>query len=487
MIGIGLYFSRKQTSSNEFALGGRNVHWLVSGLALFATGCSAFSFMAIPAQCYATNLVWMLPALLIPLTIIPQAFFVIPLIRRLNLTSTYEFLERRFHPSLRLLASFQSVSFLTLGRMSVVMLLPALAINAVTGLDITLSILIMGVLTTFYTFMGGVEAVMWTDVLQAILKLGTPIILFIVIFFKIGGGPVQVAATDWEYSKFTLAILSVDFTQPVVWIFIMTALFVITGFASEQQMVQRVLCTPSVNEARKATLISGVFGILSALVFQLLGIAFFAYFHHHPGKLDPTMNNDQIVPLFIVQCLPAGVSGMLVAGIFAAAMSVLSGTMHSVGTLLSEDFYRRMFPKASDRSHLWVMRIGTFAVGVIGTTIALIMAKSEITSMFKTWNNICALLGGGFVGIYTLGMFTRRTNAPGAFIGAIASVFMTIYIKDYTPIHWTIYTPMAILTTIVVGYLASLVIPAPEKDLTGLCIFTMKPAQAGVEKEPAVV
>jgi SSS family transporter len=484
--GVGVFFARKQTSSENFALGGRNVKWWLAGISLYATGTSAISYMAIPALTYSSNILWwILPVPLAALALIPQAYLVIPLIRRLNLTSTYEYLERRFNCTLRLLASAQCIIFQVAGRMAVVILLPAMAISAVTGISLLAAVLVIGAVTTIYTAVGGIDAVIWTDAIQTILTIGGPLLALALVFFSFNH-PAEVFTIDAKYSKFNLFLFDWNFTLPVFWIFIISTFFSVVGFAGDQTMVQRVLATPSDRAARGATLTLFVFVAIGATLFHFLGIVLFAYFHAHPQMLDPNMSNDQVVPLFIVQKMPIGVAGLLIASIFGASMSTLSGTINSVATLVVEDFYRRLRPRATDRRRLRLMKITSYAVGILATAIAAYLAMTNVRSMFETWSKLIALLGGGFVGVFTLGMFTRRANSAGAISGAIFSVLFTLLIRQYTQLHWTLYAPAAIGSCVIIGYATSLVFPAPVANLQGLTVYTAKTQQSLIP-EPSLV
>lgn len=479
--GIGVWFARRQTSSEEFALGGRNVRWWAAGISMFATGASSISFMAIPAQTYRTNLVWLAPLLL---AIIPvyffQAYVVYPLLRRLRLTSTYEYLEQRYNNPLRVLASFQSIMFQLLGRMSVVMLLPALAISAVTGLNVYMSVALMGLLTTVYTAIGGFEAVIWTDVTQGLLMMFGCILMIVLAVVALPGGMGEFVATTSEYGRLDWAIWELDWTLPVIWIAAISIMMTTLGFAADQPTVQRVYATP-MKDMRRLAAMFALCSVVIAVLVNVTGLSLFSYFHAFPEQLDVTMTNDQIVPLYVVQRLPVGIAGLIVAALFAASMSTLSSSMNSVATLVSEDFYRRYFPNSTDASRLRLMKLSSLGAGLFGTGVSLYMARMNITSMFQTWNEIVALLGGGFVGIYILGMFTTRASSAGAIVGALASVAAAILVKGYTDIHWIFYAPAAILSCVVVGYLASIVLPGQPRDLTGLTVFT--PARALTDQE----
>jgi SSS family transporter len=472
MAAIGLYFARRQKTSDEFSLGNRNVKWWAASLSMFATGASSISYMAIPAQTFRSNLVWFIPVLtMIPLAVL-QAYAIYPLLRRMRLTSTYEFLEHRYNGALRLLASFQCIAFQTLGRMSVVLLLPSIAISAVTGVDVVTCVIVMGLLTTVYTTFGGFDAVIWTDVTQGILMLAGGFLMIGFGLAALPGGVTEFLQVNAAHRKFDAVIWDWSFTMPIIWIFLIQQLMTALAIAQDQPVVQRVLATP-LRDVRKLAFLYAVWGVLIAVLVNAAALVIFAYFHAFPEKMDPGMTTDQIVPLYIVQGLPSGLSGILVAAIFAASMSTLSSSMNSVATLVSEDFYRRFFPASTDHARLRLMKLASLCVGLFGTGIAVWMARMNIRSMFQVWNEICALIGGGFVGIYILGMFTRRTNSSGAIIGALTSVIVTILVRKYTALHWVFYSPVAVLTCLGVGYAASLAGPAQKKNLRGLTVFTM--------------
>jgi solute:Na+ symporter, SSS family len=470
---IGVYFARKQNSSEEFALGNRNVKWWAAGVSMFATGASSISFMAIPAQAFRTNLVWFTAVLFaIPLFFL-QAYVIYPILRRLNMTSTYEYLDRRFNKALRLVASGQCIAFQLLGRMSVVMLLPAWAISAVTGLNVFVSVALMGLLTTVYTALGGFEAVIWTDFSQGVLMMLGAGLMVVLAIGGLPGGMSEFIATGAEFGKFKLAIFEWDYTLPIFWIFGLGLLMQNLAFAGDQPVVQRVYATP-LKDMRK---LAGMFCFCSVAISLLVnfsGISIFAYFRANPEMMDPVMTNDQVVPLYIVQRFPVGFAGLIIAALFAASMSTLSSSMNSVATVVCEDFYRLFRPESTDRQRLVFMKVVSLLVGVVGTLTALYMAGKSIRSMFKTWNLVCALLGGGFIGIYILGMFTRRASGPGVIIGALTSIVATILVKQYSPLHWTFYAPVAVLSCLVVGYLASLCFPGHRKPLEGLTVFDMR-------------
>lgn len=479
LAGIGFFFS-KQESSAEFSLGNRKVKWWAAGISMFATGASAISFMAIPALAFATNLVWTLPVvtMLVPAYFI-TAYFIFPLLRRMEITSTYEYLERRFNNPLRLIASAQCIIIQTIGRTAVVLVLPALAIASVTGMNVFWSVLLMGILTTIYTSVGGFESVIWTEVFQGVLKFIAPLAMVIVAVCSLPGGFGEFWATSGKYGKLECAVLTWDMTVPALWILLISYLLQFTVMkAGDQPIIQRVFSAP-LHEVRRVTAMEAACGILIGLLSNVLGIAIFSYFRAHPDQFSPTAQNDQVVPIFVTQAMPPGFAGMVIAAIFASAMATVASAMNSVATIYTEDFYPRIRPNATDKQRLRTLKTTSYVVGIIGTSMALLLASTNPKSLMVVWAQIVSLMGGGVVGVYSLGMFTRRVNGFGAVCGAICSIVITLLVKLYTPLHWSSYMPIAILSCMATGWLFSMFSPQ-TKNLEGLTVFTAKkPAAPG--------
>lgn len=473
---IGILASRHQKSSADFSLAGRNVPWWVAGISMFATGASAISFMAIPALSFQTNLVFLFPILVMIPAYFVQSRVTYPLLRKMEITSTYEYLERRFNRTLRLVASAQCILVQTFGRASVVLVLPSLAISATTGISVYISLVLMWAITTVYTAAGGFHAVVWTDVFQGTLKFFAPLAMIGLCIFSLPGGLGEFIRISSDYHKFDFALVTWDMAVPAFWVLIVSTFLTSTiGQAGDQPIIQRVFSSPE-HEVRRVAMMSTVCGLLISFVVNILGIAIFAYFRTHPAQLDPMAQNDKIVPLFVIQALPHGFIGVVIAAIFASAMTTVASSMNSSATVFTEDFFLRIKPDASDKLRVLVLRIASAVVGLIALGIALLLATMNLKSIMVTWSIIVALLGGGIVGVYSLGMFTVRVNGFGAVCGALASILISLYVKLWTPLHWATLLPIAIFSCMICGYLFSLVKPQ-RKDLTGLTVFT--PVKSG--------
>jgi SSS family transporter len=445
--------------------------WWAVGFSLYATGTSAISFMAIPAKSYATNWLYLAENAVGLLAIIPVALIIVPLIRRLNITSTYEYLEMRFHVVIRLMGSVLAIIYQLGARMSVVLFLPALALSAVTGIGVVTSILFMGLIATVYTVLGGIKAVIWTDVVQVVVLLGGALLCLVIIILNVDGGVgglLEVAAADQKMHMFDWRF---DLTIPTVWLFLILATANNLTWPRDQVMVQRVLSTKSAKEAGWSVWTLALIVIPGSVLFFSLGTALYGFYKINPERLSPLLNLDATFPFFIAAELPAGVAGLIIAALFAASMSTLDSSMNSVATIIVVDFYKRFKKSVSDEAALRVAKIITIATGVFGTLFALVLSRYSLPSLWDTFIMLTGLLGGGFGGVYALGMFTRRANWQGALVGIVCSILVTLAFKQYTNIHVLMYGGVAIFSCIIIGYLVSLLFPIQEGHLEGLTVF----------------
>jgi SSS family solute:Na+ symporter len=477
MIGIGLYFylREKRGSTANFFVGGRSIPFWAAGISLYAANTSSISFIAIPAKAFESNWQYLTNNLIAVLGLMFVAVWIVPLLRRLDLMSVFSYLETRFHPAIRMLASGLAILTQIGSRMSVILLLPAIAISTITGLNVALSIALMGGFTIVYTAMGGMKAVIWTDVVQVIVKMGGAIFAIGFIIWGLRGGFGEFMATANAEDKMHLFDFSFDLTKATVWGFVFLVLFdVVLTFPKDQVLMQRTLSTKSDKEAGRSIWAFAAIMIPGGFVFYMIGTALFVFYKAHPERMNPLLPIDATFPLFIGAELPMGVTGLIIAGIFAAAMATLSGIMNSVATLISVDFYERLVKNPSQRKGVFFAEMMTVAVGLVGIGVALLLSRYNARSLFDVSIELAGLLGGGFAGAYTLGMFTRRANSPGVAIGIGASMVLTLIAWSFKLVHPYFYLAISILLCIVIGYVASLFFPAPQRSLEGLTIYTRK-------------
>jgi len=466
LVFIGVRLAKKGKSPDDFFKAGGRIPWWAAGLSIFGTQLSAITFMALPAIAYATD--WTVIFMNLPILLIAPliAFCFLPFYRKLNITTAYEYLERRFNPSVRLIASGFFI-FLQLARIGIVLLLPALALSVVTGVDVRTCILVMGVLCIIYVTLGGIEAVIWTDVIQVVVLLGGAVLMVISISGETPGGFSGILNQADNEGKFALNP-SLDFSKTTIWtVFLggLAASFI--SYGSDQTVIQRYLTTKDEQAAAKSIWTNAILAIPATLLFFLVGTALYVFYANHPETLNPHLaTNDAIVPYYIVDQLPNGIAGLVIAGIFAAAMSSLDSSMNSVAAAVTTDFHGRYRPEASKSEQLRVARIATIVVGLAGTVLALVITGLEIESLWKKFNGFLGLFGSGLGGIFLLAVFAPKAHARGVLIGFTFSLLTVLTLKQFELVSKWFYAFAGLATCFLVGLAASYLIPRRERDST---------------------
>lgn len=455
LLGLGIYFSLRQKSTDDFFMAGRRIPAWAAGISIFGTQLSAITFMAVPAKTFATD--WLY--IVLNLCIILVAPFIIriflPFYRRFKLRTAYEYLELRFNLATRLAGSLMYI-FLQIGRLGIVLLLPSLALSVLTGIGVEWCILSMGILSILYTVLGGIEAVIWTDVLQVFVLLGGAFICFILLFLDMGYGEIMQVAADFD--KLRMFDLKLDFSEPTIWVLLLggfAANFI--QYGSDQTVIQRYLTTKDEKAAAQSIRIGAWMSLPATLIFFSLGTLLFVFFRNHPEAMQPSLaSTDSIFPWYIVSQLPDGVSGLLLAGIFAASMSSLDSSMNSVSTVISVDFVERLFPLKEKNNYLSLARIITLIIGSLGTALAWFMASWGIGSLWDQFNMIIGLFAGGLGGIFLAGILIPKVNGQAAILALILSGMIQYGVKTFTDIHLLLYTFTGMISAIILSFLFSL-------------------------------
>lgn len=485
MLGIGLHFYRraKRGPSSEFFLGSRAIPFWAAGISMFAGSISSISYLAVPAKAFETNWEYIMSKITTCICLVFVAIVVVPLFRRLRLVSVFNYLETRFHPVIRMLSSALWMLMQIGGRMGIVLYLPAMAIGTITDTNIIACIIVVGLFTIVYTALGGMRAVVWTDVFQVLVLTSGALFAIGYIVWQIGLHDITAIAAAYDKTK--MFNFSFDVSQSTVWAFMILALFdVVLTFPKDQVLMQRVLATPSAREASRSVWLFAVILLPSAFMFYIVGTALFAYYRARPGHLNPMLPIDSVFPAFIGTELPHGVVGMIIAGLIAAAMGTLSGIINSVATLLSVDFYQKARPDVTERQVVRFAEVASVGVGLVGIAIAIILSRLDIHSLLDLTIELFGLLGGSCAGAYTLGMFTRRANWQGVAIGIVLASIITLVVWLFGLIHPYLYLALAIASSIAIGYVASLFFPPPAQSLEGLTIFS-RPRHVIEEGEPS--
>jgi SSS family solute:Na+ symporter len=491
---VAAWFARRQKSTEEYFVGGRTVPGWAVGLSLFGSAISTTTFLAYPGDGYGGNWMNLLPGFMLPIAILLVAFVILPFYRNVVKMSAYEFLEKRFGYSGRAYAAFVYLLF-NLFRMGFILFLASKAIHAMTDWDIHWIIIVAGMATIVYTVIGGIEAVIWTDVIQSIVLLGGGLLCIAVLLLTPQGGPGHVLQIAWDAGKFKLADLSLDLAKPTILVMILFGLFAYAdGYIIHQHCVQRYLAVPTTRQARKGLWLGTCTCVLTWTLFIFVGTLLYSYYNIYPDRLpaDIAAKQVEVFPHFVMTRLPMGVVGLILAAMCAAAMSSLDTTINTSSMVSVYDFYARFRPKVKDHQLLYLSKIATCLWGLAGTAVAISMIPVEKALEFSY--HIFNVIAGGLLGMFLLALFVRRAHTIGVFIGVACGLMVSIWgvinllveenlmsheiyhIIKY-PYPWHNFTLMAVSNTVAfaVGYIASLIIPdISKRDPTGLTVWDMR-------------
>ncbi|HIF9182369.1 TPA: sodium:solute symporter [Photobacterium damselae] len=487
MLGIGVFFSKRNKSTNDYFKGGGRVPTWVTACSIYATALSSISFIAIPASVYANGAIMGLAPLGIIIMVYWSALVFVPFFRRLNVTTAYEYLERRFDDNFRYVASLSFILFHII-RIAVVLYLPTLALQQVLpNIDPTILVALVSLLCVIYTSIGGIEAVAWSDAFQTIILL---IGAFIIIYIGYNSSPDGILGafdkliTDQKTIPDKSYNISFNGTT-LMGIILGGFINSIYSYIGSQDIVQRYGITKTTREASKSLLLNIPLLLTSVLIFVGMGTALYLFFAF-TLPLPSNVNGNAILPYFVVNYVPAGISGLLIASIFAAAQSTVSSSLNAVATCITVDLVGRDLPDLSDNVKLKVAKGSSYVVGIISTVLALHFLSEGQGDMFLYFQAITGLLGGPIAGLFLTGIFISRVNAKSAWIGFSISVLVAIYISDpagiltklisgYDKPHVfeLLISLLIILSCIIPAYVSSLVIGPAEEDKTkGLTYWT---------------
>ena len=456
MLGMGFYFMRKENSTDQFFKGGSRIPWWAAGISIFATALSAITFLSIPAKAYAADWSMFMFNMSI-LAIVPVVIlFYLPFFRKLSVASAYEYLEQRFSRPVRYIAAAFFCVFM-FARIAIVLFLPSLALNAVTGIDIYLCILLMGIVTLIYCTMGGIEAVVWGDVVQGFILVGGALASLFYVIGGTEGGFSSFVSIAVEDNKFNLLDFTFDLTKPVFWVtFFGGFANQLLTYTSDQSVIQKYITTKTIGGAKKSLWLNGLLSVPVTVLFFMIGTGLYVFFKSHPELLNIGMQNtDSIFPHFMMCRLPAGMAGLLIAAVFAAAMSTLSSNINSISTVLTEDFLGNLRQKASDRSRMRFARWSGILVGGLGILMAVLLASFDIASLWDQFNFFLGLFTSGLGGFFMMGIFIKRIGTASAITGFIGSMVVLLLFNSYSNISFLLYGLIGLVSCCLIGYLSS--------------------------------
>ncbi len=471
MLGLGVYFMQRASNSTEdFFKGGGRIPWWAAGISIFATMLSAITYMAIPAKAYATDWTYYPMQICILIVSFPVIKYYLPFFRRLNVTTAYEYLEVRFNAATRIMASILFIVFMV-ARTALVLFLPSLAMTAVTGIDIYICIALMALITIVYCTMGGVEAVVWGDVIQGIILVGGAIFAAIYLIVNTGENGAsdfwQIATDNDKLRVFLFdAEHPFDYVNATWWVVILGGLANnLISYTSDQTVIQRYLTTSDEKSAARGILTNGLMSVVVTIAFFTIGTGLYTFFKTHPAELDFTMaKGDAIFPFFMMSQMPQGVAGLLIAAIFAATMSTIASNINSVSTAFTVDLWSKIKGDGKAVS-VKTARIAGIIAGVLGMGIAWLMATVDIQSLLDYFNTILGLLSGAIGGLFLMGIFFPRIGSGAAITGFLCGTATVLYMNFFTQANFLLFGFVSMLVSVVVGWLLSLGNKAPARKI----------------------
>jgi len=458
---FGASFFFKNRTSDQFTTGGRKMPSWAVGMSIFATFVSSISFLALPGKAYMTDWNAFVFSLSIPFASYAAIKFFIPLYRGIGNVSAYYYLEQRFGVWARMYASLCYI-LTQLMRTGAILLLLALPVNALFGWNIKTIIIVTGLAVMLYSMLGGIKAVIWTDTILAIILITGALSSALLLTFSMPDGPGQLFEIASANNKFSLGTFSPGIKESTFWVVLIYGLFInLQNYGIDQSYVQRYMTTSSDKEARISALFGSLLYIPVSLVFFYIGTALFSYYSAQSGLLPDYLQvegaGDKIFPYFIVTGLPTGITGLLIAAIFAAGMSTVSTSLNSSATIILSDYYKRYFnPKTDEKSSMRILYISSFLIGTAGIVIALLLVGVE--SVLDAWWSLASIFSGGMLGLFLLGYISRKVRRIDAAIGVIMGVLVIIWMS-LSPLYFnegkmvTFRSPFHSNLTIVIGTL----------------------------------
>lgn len=499
MVVIGFYFSRRNKNTEQFTRASGKIPGWAIGLSIYATFLSSNTFLGVPGKAFGSNWNAFVFSISMPLAAWVASKYFVPFYRSTGEISAYTHLGKRFGSWAR---TYAVICFLLtqFARMGSIFFGMALSLQALTGFSMASIMIVMGICIIVYTVLGGMEAVIWTEVVQGIIKtLGAVLILFLVIK-EIPGGFSQVLDIATTDNKLSLGSLSPNLTESTFWVILFYGFFInLNNFGMDQNYIQRYHTARSAKQASKSVWLCVAMYVPASLLFFIIGAALYAFYQVHPEMIEPvklkaaaeklgsaatsqqitglatSLNpadyGDKVLPHFMITNVPTGLVGLIVSAILSAAMSTISSNMNSSATVFTMDIYKRHFNSTiTDKQQLFILHIATVVFGLIGlcTGLAMIGAKS----LLDIWWELSGIFAGGMLGLFLLGLISRHTKnaeaATATMIGIIVILWMTFSEKisvEYEFLRSPLHKNMIIVVGTLTIFLAGLLLTYTKRKL----------------------
>lgn len=453
VVAFGCSFFKKKGTSEEFTSAGRSLPGWVVGMSIFATYVSSISYLGYPGKTFSGDWNAFVFSLSIPIASYFAARYFVPFYRSQDSISAYSFLENRFGPWARIYAS--SCYLLTqIARTGSILYLLALPMNVLLGWHIQTIIVVTSVAIVLYSMLGGMKAVIWTEAIQGIILIGGALVCMFILLFDMPGGPVQTFSIAMEDGKFSLGSFGSSLSESTFWVCLIYGIFTnLQNYGIDQSYVQRYHTAKNEKEAKFSALFGGYLFIPVSAVFFMIGTGLYAFYKVHPGILPDGVGADYVFPFFIVNELPVGLTGLLIASIFAAGMSTIATSVTSSSTIILTDYYQRFRKHAGNRERMLVLKLSSVGVGVAGILVAF--AFMSVQSALDAWWALASIFSGGMLGLFLLGYISKKARNFDAVLGVVCGVILVCWIVISPFVHANLAIVFGTLLIFLVGFLSA--------------------------------
>ena len=453
VVAFGCSFFKKKGTSEEFTSAGRSLPGWVVGMSIFATYVSSISYLGYPGKAFSGDWNAFVFSLSIPIASYFAARYFVPFYRSQDSISAYSFLETRFGPWARIYAS--SCYLLTqIARTGSILYLLALPMNVLLGWHIQTIIVVTSVAIVLYSMLGGMKAVIWTEAIQGIILIGGALVCMFILLFDMPGGPVQTFSIAMEDGKFSLGSFGSSLSESTFWVCLIYGIFTnLQNYGIDQSYVQRYHTAKNEKEAKFSALFGGYLFIPVSAVFFMIGTGLYAFYKVHPGILPDGVGADYVFPFFIVNELPVGLTGLLIASIFAAGMSTIATSVTSSSTIILTDYYQRFRKHAGNRERMLVLKLSSVGVGVAGILVAF--AFMSVQSALDAWWALASIFSGGMLGLFLLGYISKKARNFDAVLGVVCGVILVCWIVISPFVHANLAIVFGTLLIFLVGFLSA--------------------------------
>ena len=487
LVWLGYFFSKRRSNSDDYFVGGQRIPAWVAAFSVYATALSSISYVATTSNVYRSGWIFGVGVIgVLPLLFLVPKYF-IPFVRRLNCVTAYEYLEARFDRPMRLLASAVFIGFHIM-RIAVVIFIPTLAFQEVfPTMNPLIIVAVMGFLCVVYTTVGGFEAVVWSDTIQTFVLMGAALLVIGYGLMAVPEGTSAFGTLVADGKVFPAKDFSFDPKATTVWWLFIGGFFgSIYQYIGSQDVVQRYSSTKNLEEAKKTLYFQIPLLVVSVTMFVGMGSAIYLFYKFSGVPVPELANNNALLPYFVINQLPVGLSGLVIAGIFAAAQSTVSSSLNSTATCAIVDFIAPVKTDITDDEKVKFAQWTSWIAGIAGTLIAMVFITQGQSDMYVLFNSILGLLGSPIAGIFLLGIFSTKVGTKAAWIGFWTSSLVALYLGNpggifnilpgyaKPDIFGFLFAPIVISACMIPAYVAAMFLPAPEKEkIEGLTYMSL--------------